>query len=194
MRYPKRRSDDIKRLVLAALSAVVIAVPATAGTTPPTTPAAACPSGLFKITDYRWYASRVYRRDKVSAVAHRRMARMLRCQHSAKARALVERYHQRYKRQRAARALAARRAARLPFVGGGRRWAIPWPIVRCESGGSWSAHNPTSPARGPYQLLGHGEPWPASTPRARRAHHRIAAALYRRGGTGPWLASKHCWG
>lgn len=53
-----------------------------------------------------------------------------------------------------------------------------------ESGFSWRAHNPSSPARGAYQLLGHGEPWPANTRRKQLRHYRIAAALPR----GAWVA------
>lgn len=80
-----------------------------------------------------------------------------------------------------------------PYAGGGSFWAIPYAIVRCESGGSWSAYNPSG-AEGPYQLLGHGAPWPVRSWRDKMAHHRIARALYRESGTSPWAASASCWG
>lgn len=67
-------------------------------------------------------------------------------------------------------------------------WEIPAWCVRAESGESWTAHNPTSPARGPYQLLSHGEPWPVTDWREAMEHHRIAERLYAEGGLGPWVA------
>ncbi len=63
----------------------------------------------------------------------------------------------------------------------GTRYAIPWRIIRCESGGSWTAANPSG-AIGVYQLLGKGVPWPADTERKRLEHHRVAAALWAGGG------------
>lgn len=36
---------------------------------------------------------------------------------------------------------------------GGGNWAIPESIVQCESGGNYSAVNPSSGARGAYQLM-----------------------------------------
>lgn len=71
----------------------------------------------------------------------------------------------------------------LPYTGpNGTHWAIPWSIVACESGGSWSAYNPSG-ARGPYQFLGWNVPWPVTSERDRRKHHKMAASLYA-GGSG----------
>lgn len=75
-----------------------------------------------------------------------------------------------------------------PAPDGGGCWVIPEWCVFAESGGSWTADNPTSDARGPYQLLGHGEPWPVTTRAQAMEHHRIAGALYAAGGLGPWVA------
>lgn len=41
-----------------------------------------------------------------------------------------------------------------PYAGpNGTRWAIPWYVVDCESGGDWGAYNTSSGATGPYQML-----------------------------------------
>lgn len=79
--------------------------------------------------------------------------------------------------------------SRLPYAGGGTRWAIPWYIVYCESGtsGLWSAYN-SSGASGPYQLLGWGAPMPANTVDRKIAHHRIAASVWNGGaGRSNWV-------
>jgi hypothetical protein len=76
-----------------------------------------------------------------------------------------------------------------PYPGLGSYWAIPAYIVACESGGSWSAYN-SSGASGPYQLLGWGAPFPATTWRARMAHHEIASDLWAGGaGAGNWVCA-----
>lgn len=73
------------------------------------------------------------------------------------------------------------------------KWAIPWPIVRCESGGSWRAANPSG-AIGPYQLLGHGAPWPVRTLHDKIMHHLIALRLWLKSGSAPWSPSGSCSG
>lgn len=74
-----------------------------------------------------------------------------------------------------------------PYSGGGAHWAIPWPIVACESGGSWTAYNPSG-AMGPYQLLGWGAPYPADTWHEKMENHRIAAEVWAGGaGAGNWV-------
>lgn len=93
-------------------------------------------------------------------------------------------------KQKYASLRAEKREARsyLVYSGGGHKWAIPWDIVACESGGSWAADNPSSDARGPYQLLGHGEPWPVVSKHDKRMHHIIAGRLYNGGaGRGAWV-------
>ena len=99
-----------------------------------------------------------------------------------------QRQRRRYGRYRALRLIA-------PYPGNGEWWAIPYAIVYCESGtsGLWSAENPSG-AEGPYQLLGHGQPWPVTSWHDKMAHHRIAAALSAAEGTAPWVASVGCGG
>lgn len=136
---------------------------------------------LFTQYAFRRYAKRVYLRERVTYKARRQMVRMVRCQHSPKAERKM-----RARRKGYADARRYRQAvdALTPYGGpGGTRWAVPyWPIVACESGGSWSAANPSG-AVGPYQLLGKGAPFPVRTPGERLAHHRIAARLWA-GGAG----------
>jgi hypothetical protein len=78
-----------------------------------------------------------------------------------------------------------------PYVDpNGNRWAIPWEIVWCESGpgGSWTAYNESSGARGPYQFLGWDVPWPVYTDADKLAHHRMAAELWAGGaGRSHWV-------
>lgn len=71
----------------------------------------------------------------------------------------------------------------------GQPSAVPCWIITRESRGSWTAWNPQAVhgyhARGFYQLLGHGEPWPVlggsryETLKRKLAHHRIAHELWR---------------
>jgi transglycosylase-like protein len=89
-------------------------------------------------------------------------------------------------------------AVLTPYRGpDGRRWAIPWYIVACESGGGFRKYNaryePSGPGSGPggaYQIIrstwrangGHGD--------ARYApaleQHRVASRLWHRLGGQPW--------
>jgi hypothetical protein len=95
-------------------------------------------------------------------------------------------YKARFFRYRALRLIA-------PYPGAGTWWAIPYAIVSCEGGSGWTAAN-SSGAEGPYQLLGHGQPWPVTSWHDKMEHHRIAASLYASSGKGPWVASESCWG
>jgi hypothetical protein len=78
----------------------------------------------------------------------------------------------------------------LPYSGPGKtHWAIPYYIVACESGGNWNAYNPSG-ASGPYQLLGWGAPMPVNSEADKRAHHKIAARLWRGGaGASHWVCA-----
>jgi hypothetical protein len=181
----------IKRLALALAITVAVLIPATAGGQG--APAAAsgvaegkCPRGLHDVGDYRWYAGRVYKRESVSRRAHRRLAYMLKCQHSAWALRMVERYHRRFKRAREARALAARV---FPVRDHLRR------IAQCESGGNPRAVSPNGMYRGKYQFSfstwasvgGRGDPAAASE----YEQDMRAEILYRTGGPGHWPVCQH---
>jgi peptidoglycan hydrolase CwlO-like protein len=72
-------------------------------------------------------------------------------------------------------------------------WAIPAAIVMCESGGNFSALNPTSGAGGAYQILpstweaygGEGLPHEASP----AEQHRIAAMIWADSGPSAWVCA-----
>jgi peptidoglycan hydrolase CwlO-like protein len=73
----------------------------------------------------------------------------------------------------------------------GGPYAIPTYIVMCESGGNYSALNPSSGAGGAYQIIpstweaygGEGLPHEAS----KAEQDRIAALIYADSGTAPWV-------
>jgi hypothetical protein len=74
-------------------------------------------------------------------------------------------------------------------------WAIPWPIVSCESGGDYGALNPSSGAGGAYQILpstwraygGAGQPQTA--PPAEQ--DRIAARIWADSGPAAWVCAQN---
>ena len=72
------------------------------------------------------------------------------------------------------------------------RFAIPCYIVDRESGFDWGAANPSSTARGPYQMLDiHGRPWPIRSEADKLEHHRIAAHLWAGGaGSSHWALTR----
>jgi hypothetical protein len=80
------------------------------------------------------------------------------------------------------------RDAITPYPGGGREWAIPFYIVACESGGDYHAQNPTSSARGAYQMLDTTYAAYCSACDWSPADQDLAAhRLYREAGAGPWV-------
>lgn len=156
-------------------------------------PAAAAPAMYGKPAcsttqaTFRTYARNVYRRDNVSRRALWKMARDRKCARSPKAARNMGAFQRSQSRQRRERRLLD---AVTPFVGpDGRRWAIPWYIVACESGGRWDAYNPSG-AAGPYQIMAmHGRPFPANTTATRLRHHQIARNLYLSQGSRPWVCA-----
>ena len=124
------------------------------------------------------------KRSKIRAAQEHR-----RCIEVAKTRRQVGALRDRLAERLAAYAAEQQEVAELtPYPGpNGTHWAIPYSIVACESGGSWTAANPSG-AIGPYQLLGHGAPWPVTSEADKLAHHRIAAALWNGGaGRSNWV-------
>jgi septal ring factor EnvC (AmiA/AmiB activator) len=136
------------------------------------------------------------RRDalaSMSAALHARQAALA----QARAARVAALQRTRASRQRAERILArleAARAAAARAVGPGGPWAIPWPIVQCESGGQNLPPNSAS-ASGYYQMLDstwHG--LGGSTPHAYQAskaeQDRLAARLWAGGaGASNWVCA-----
>ncbi len=66
-------------------------------------------------------------------------------------------------------------------------WAIPAYIVMCESKGNWMAHNKSSGASGPYQLMPLHFNGALAMHQSRAAQHAKAAQLWNGGkGKGHW--------
>lgn len=129
----------------------------------------------------RWQRGNPFRK---TIEAFRRRLKCSQGGHTSVIRHIWWRDRKRYGRYRVFRQLA-------PYPGGGTYWAIPWPVVLCESGtsGLWLAVNPSG-AVGPYQLLGHGAPYPADTWHERMENHRIAGELWDGGaGAGNWVCA-----
>jgi hypothetical protein len=75
-----------------------------------------------------------------------------------------------------------------PYPGGGRYWAIPWYIVNCESSGDYNAQNPTSSARGAYQMLDSTyAAYCSACDWSPRDQDVAAGRLYREQGASPWV-------
>lgn len=83
-------------------------------------------------------------------------------------------------------------------------WAIPAPIVECESGFANEAPN-SSGAAGYYQIndwngkaqelgLAHLIGRPYANEHSKQEQGILARTLYRQQGTGPWVESEGCWG
>jgi hypothetical protein len=115
----------------------------------------------------------------------------------AKAARLAALSHVRTRRRAAERELSkllAARAAAASSAGPGGPWAIPWPIVQCESGGQNLPPNYAT-ASGYYQML--DSTWKGlggSTPHAYQAskaeQDRLAARLWNGGaGASNWVCA-----
>ncbi len=85
-------------------------------------------------------------------------------------------------------------AARATSAGPGGPWAIPWPIVQCESGGQNLPPN-SAGASGYYQMLpstwkGLGGSTPAAYQASKAEQDRLAAALWAGGaGAHNWVCA-----
>ena len=143
------------RLLLAAVFAAVVFIPTAAGgqTDAPqqTTVAAAivdnrCPRGNVSVYEYKKYAQSVYKREKISRKASRKLIYAMKCQHSPWAKNLVKKYWRKFVQARQLRALEDRCT---PFG----EWAIPPHIVMRESHGTNVPNGQGSDASGYYQIL-----------------------------------------
>jgi septal ring factor EnvC (AmiA/AmiB activator) len=136
------------------------------------------------------------RRDALAQIAaglHSRQAALS----QARTARLAALQRTRASRQRAERILArleAQRAAAARSVGPGGPWAIPWPIVQCESGGQNLPPNGAG-ASGYYQILdstwrGLGGSTPHAYQASKAEQDRLAAKLWAGGaGATNWVCA-----
>jgi hypothetical protein len=95
---------------------------------------------------------------------------------------------------RIARLEAAARAASANSPGPGGPWAIPWPIVQCESGGQNLPPN-SAGASGYYQILPetwklYGGSGPAAYKASKAEQDRVAAKIWDHGrGRNAWVCA-----
>ena len=87
-------------------------------------------------------------------------------------------------------AAAPAHATTLPYRGPhGTRWAIPWPIVACESGGRWDKVGRAGEI-GAYQLMpSHFSHECAGLGTSRWGQHRCARRLWVTQGSFPWTCA-----
>jgi Transglycosylase-like domain len=137
-----------------------------------------CFEGLNSVKQFKYYVSRVYKRDKISNKAQRRVRRMHICQDTFKQRIKVGRLHKKYVEARKARI-----AAKKVYAPAG---GILYAIRMCESGGNYST-NTGNGFYGAYQFTvgtwhangGSGMPHLNSP----QEQDRVAMNLYRKVGT-----------
>jgi hypothetical protein len=181
-----------KAIIAVATASLLIPAVAEARAAYPATPPAAarCSPDDTTVRDYRRYVSAVYRRDGVSRRARARLRRLERQACTRRRGAWMERWRARRARERSTRQRAASSwCSPSPHAAGAGCWVIPAWCVRAESDGSWHVSNHEgSGAIGPYQLLGHGAPWPVRARWQALEHHRIARGLYAARGLQPWVA------
>lgn len=102
-------------------------------------------------------------------------------------------------------ASAAAAAALVGFAGPAQAADTGIPVLeeikQCESGGEYTAHNPTSSASGAYQFLDMvwqstdaGAGYASADAAPEHVQDAAAVELYNEWGTFPWLPSAHCWG
>lgn len=192
-------------VVLLAITAVVNAqesAPAPAPSPTPTATPAPKPKPLarwqkngcdsyVKVSTYRKSLKRKmryrivngdFRAHRYRSKNSRKLGELRECARTNKTRKSMLKIHHRRKKQ-------WRWVAYIDRITPYGKWAIPPYIVMCESGGAWSAYNPSG-ASGPYQLLGWGAPMPANTTARQATHHRIAARLWAGGrGASHWVCA-----
>lgn len=174
--------------VTAALALTVLAA-APASTAAPRAATAQPTTGCAKLaTQQRFerYARRVYARPTLERRARLHMRALIACHGSARARRNSRILRRHLKARRASHAVEtgySGPSGLTPYHCGRHGWfAIPCPIIECESHFDWNAHNPSG-ADGVYQLL------PGVGP-DHMAQHRAAAAKWAGGaGASQWVCA-----
>ena len=153
---------------------------------------------LARLTTQRRAAAEIVRRrhDALASIAAGLRARQaaLAQARAARAAALHASRASRGRAERALTRLLAERARAQRQAGPGGPWAIPWPIVQCESGGQNLPPN-SAGASGYYQFLvdtwkGLGGSTPQAYLASKAEQDRLAAQLWAGGaGAGNWVCA-----
>lgn len=145
-----------------------------------------CGAPVITQRSFRWYAGRVYRRNKISQPALNRLDAMRACSLNATANRNMLNFQKNRSKRRIARLLAQRVFPVRPHL---QR------IAQCESGGNPRAISPGGAYRGKYQFSistwnsvgGRGDPAQATE----YEQDRRAEILYKTGGPGHWPVCQH---
>lgn len=140
-----------------------------------------CYQGHTTVKQFRWYVSRVYKRDEISKRAAKRVRMMHICQDTYQQRVKVGGWHKKYVEARKARSRVYAPVAGLE--------GVLRAIRMCESGGNYATDTGNG-FYGAYQFMwstwasvgGFGNPAHASP----AEQDMRAAILYRRAGSSPW--------
>jgi septal ring factor EnvC (AmiA/AmiB activator) len=136
------------------------------------------------------------RRDALAGITQglRERRALLARAHAARLAALGRARNGRQRAERELHSLLAARARAVASSGPHGPWAIPWPIVQCESGGQNTPPN-SAGASGYYQMLdttwkGLGGSTPHAYQAAKAEQDRLAARLWAGGaGRGNWVCA-----
>jgi hypothetical protein len=150
---------------------------------------------LHDQSTFHQYARKAFRgHGQTTRFERRTLGHIIQCQIKPRARVALRKHRAKYRHAMYVRRQAHRRRVEIRSItpydcGSAGRWAIPCYVIKCESGYSWTAYNPSG-ARGPYQFLGWNVPWPVTSAADRLAHHRFAKELWAGGaGAGNWVCA-----
>lgn len=166
-----------------ATTGLAFLAPASTATTidTETTATIRCGAPVVTQSKFKWYASRVYSKDRVKKRSLKRLDRMRNCSMNKKSNHNMLLLQKALGKKRTARKLASRKFPVRPHLRS---------IAQCESGGNIRAISPSGKYRGKYQFSfatwqsvgGQGDPAQASE----YEQDKRAEMLYKKSGPGQW--------